>query len=160
VGTFKLADEKQTVATFPSTYDTTSKSVFGVEAEWRSGLGFAVGGEYFTYKNDLVATGATVPNAQQKVYALMLNGKYYFHAAGRFYPFVGVGVGQAKASYSGGLTGNASGLAYQGLAGFEIRFKPVGVYVQYKYLASDVGDSGRDVKVGGSGILGGIRISF
>ena len=160
VGTFKLADEKQTVATFPSTYDTTSKSVFGVEAEWRSGLGFAVGGEYFTYKNDLVAMGATVPNAQQKVYALMLNGKYYFYATDWLYPFVGVGVGQANASYSGGLTGTASGLAYQGLAGFEIRFKPVGVYVQYKYLASDVGESGREVKVGGSGILAGIRISF
>jgi hypothetical protein len=32
--------------------------------------------------------------------------------------------------------------------------------VQYKYLAADVGDSGREVKVGGSGILGGISISF
>jgi len=159
-GTFKLANESQIVAGFPSTYDTTSKSVFGVEAEWRSGSGFAVGGEFFTYKNDLVATGATVPNAQQKVYAVMLNGKYYFHAADWLYPFVGVGVGQANASYSGGLTGNASGLAYQGLAGLEIRFKPVGVYVQYKYLASEVGDSGREVKVGGSGVLAGFSLSF
>jgi opacity protein-like surface antigen len=158
-GTFKLADERQTVAGFPSTYDTTSKSVFGIEAEWRSSSGFAVGGEYFTYKNDLVST-ATIPNAQQKVYAIMLNGKYYFRAADWLYPFVGAGIGQANASYSGGLTGNSSGLAYQGLAGVEIRFKPVGIYVQYKYLASETGESGRDVKVGGSGVLGGISISF
>jgi opacity protein-like surface antigen len=158
-GTFKLADETQTVAGFPSTYDTTSQSVFGVEAEWRGSSGFAVGGEYFTYKNDLVTT-ATVPSAQQKVYAIMLNGKYYFRAANWLYPFVGVGIGQANASYSGGLTGNATGLAYQGMAGAEIRFKPVGIYLQYKYLASDTGDSGREVKVGGSGVLGGISISF
>jgi hypothetical protein len=158
-GTFKLADERQTVAGFPSTYDTTSQSVFGVEAEWRGSSGFAVGGEYFTYKNDLVTT-ATIPNAQQKVYAIMLNGKYYFRAANWLYPFVGAGLGQANASYSGGLTGNASGLAYQGFAGAEIRFKPVGIYLQYKYLASDTGDSGREVKVGGSGVLGGISISF
>ena len=158
-GTFKLANENQAVAGFPSTYDTTSKSVFGVEAEWRGKSGFAVGGEFFTYKNDLVFTAA-VPNAQQKVYAIMLNGKYYIHAADWIYPFMGVGVGQANASYSGGLTGNASGLAYQGLAGVEFRFKSVGLYVQYKYLASEVGDTGREVKVGGSGVLAGVSISF
>jgi opacity protein-like surface antigen len=158
-GTFKLADERQAVAGFPSTYDTTSSSVFGIEAEWRSASGFAVGGEYFTYKNDLVS-GATNPNAEQKVYAVMLNGKYYFQAADWFYPFVGVGVGQANASYSGGFTGNSSGFAYQGLAGAEIRFKSVGLYAQYKYLASEVGDSGRKVKVDGSGVLAGISISF
>jgi opacity protein-like surface antigen len=158
-GTFKLADERQKVAGFPSTYDTTSKSVFGIEAEWRSSSGFAVGGEYFTYKNDLVST-ATNPDAQQRVYAVMLNGKYYFRAADWFYPFVGIGVGQANASYSGGFTGNSSGFAYQGLAGMEIRFKPVGIYVQYKYLGSEVGESGREVKVNGSGVLGGISISF
>jgi opacity protein-like surface antigen len=158
-GTFKLANESQTVAGFPSTYDTTSSSVFSIEAEWRSASGFAVGGEYFTYKNDLVST-ATNPNAEQKVYAVMLNGKYYFQAADWFYPFVGVGVGQANASYSGGFTGNSSGFAYQGLAGAEIRFKSVGLSAQYKYLASEVGDSGRKVKVDGSGVLAGISISF
>jgi hypothetical protein len=159
LGTFKLADENQVVAGLASTYDTSSKSVFGVEAEWRSASGFAVGGEFFSYKNDLVTTGMN-PNAEQRVYAVMLNGKYYLRAADWFYPFVGVGVGQANASYSGGLTGTASGLAYQGLAGVEFRFKPVGLYVQYKKLASEVGETGREIKVGGSGVLAGISISF
>jgi opacity protein-like surface antigen len=90
----------------------------------------------------------------------MVNGKYYFHAADWLHPFVGVGVGHATASYSGGLTGNASGLAYQGMAGAEIRFKSVGLYLQYKYLASETGDKGREVKVGGSGFLGGLSIRF
>ena len=158
-GTFKLANGNQTVAGLPSTYDTTSKSVFGIEAEWRSGAGFSVGGEVFSYKNDLVSTAAN-PNAQQEVLAFMVNGKYYFRAASWFYPFVGAGVGVAKATYSGGLSGDASGLAYQGLAGMEFRFKPIGVYVQYKNLSAKTGDSGNEVKVGGSGFLAGISISF
>jgi opacity protein-like surface antigen len=158
-GTFKLANGDQVLAGLPSTYDTTSKSVFGVEAEWRSRAGFAVGGEVFSYQNDLVSTGA-IPIAQQEVLAFMVNGKYYFRAASWFYPFVGAGVGQANASYSGGLTGKATGLAYQGLAGMELRFKPVGLYVQYKNLAAKVGDTGNEVKVGGSGILAGLSISF
>ena len=158
-GTFKMANGNQQVAGLPSTYDTTSKSVFSIEAEWRSGTGFSAGGEVFSYKNDLVTTGAN-PNAQQEVLAVMANGKYYFRAASWFYPFVGAGVGLASASYSGGLAGSASGLAYQGLAGMEFRFKPVGVYLQYKNLSAKTGDSGKEVKVGGSGILAGISISF
>ncbi len=158
-GTFKLANGDQVVAGLPSTYDTSSKSVFGIEAEWRFGSGFAVGGEIFSYKNDLVTTGAN-PNAQQEVLAFMANGKYYFRAASWLYPFVGAGVGLASASYSGGLSGSATGLAYQGLAGMEFRFKPVGVYLQYKNLSAKTGDSGKEVKVGGSGFLAGISISF
>jgi opacity protein-like surface antigen len=158
-GTFKLANENQVVAGLSSTYDTTSKSAFGIEAEWRSGAGFAVGGEVFSYKNALVTTGA-IPNAEQKVLAIMLNGKYYFRAASWFHPFVGVGIGAAEATYSGGLTGSATGLAYQGLAGMEFRFKPVGLYLQYKYLSSKTGDAGKEVKIGGSGFLAGVSISF
>jgi opacity protein-like surface antigen len=158
-GSFKLADERQTVAGLGSSYDTTSKSVFGVEAEWRGKSGFAMGAEYFSYKNDLVTTGAN-PSAQQKLRAIMVNGKYYFRGADWFYPFVGAGVGLARASYGGGLSGDADGLAYQGLVGMEFRFKPVGLSVQYKYFSSKTGDDGREVKVGGSGILAGVSISF
>ena len=158
-GTFKMANGDQVVAGLQSTYDTTSSSVYGFEAEWRHKAGFAVGGEVFSYKNDLVTTGAN-PNAQQDVLAFMVNGKYYFRAASWFYPFVGAGIGAARATYSGGLTGDATGLAYQGLAGMEFRFKPVGLYLQYKYLSSKTGDTGKEVKVGGSGILAGVSISF
>ena len=90
----------------------------------------------------------------------MVNGKVYFRLANSFYPFVGAGVGLAKASYSGGLTGNATGLAFQGTAGMEFRFNRVGVNVQYKYLDSTTGDNGKEVKVGGSGILAGVSIVF
>lgn len=159
VGTFKMTDGNQVVAGLASTYDTTSKSVFGVEAEWRNKTGVAVGGEVLHYENDLVSPG-TIPNAQQEVFAFMVNGKVYFRLANSFYPFVGAGVGLAKASYSGGLTGNATGLAFQGMAGMEFRFNRIGVNVQFKYLDSTTGDNGKEVKVGGSGILAGVSIVF
>jgi opacity protein-like surface antigen len=158
-GSFKLSKENQTVAGLASTYDTTSDSVFSIEAEWRGRSGVAWGLEYFSYKNDLVTSG-TMPDAEQRVYAVMLNGKYYFRAADWLYPFAGVGIGKATASYSGGLTGHASGFAYQGLAGAELRFGSIGIYAQYKYFGSQVGGNGNDVKVNGSGVLGGISISF
>jgi len=156
-GAFKLANANQTVAGSASTFDTASKPAVGIETEWRNKAGFAVGGEVFYYKNDLVATGVV---AKQQVVALMLNGKYYVPVADWFHPFVGVGVGYADAVYSGDLKGTAGGAAYQGLAGMELRFGGVGLLVQYKYLASTTGKTGTDVKVGGGGVLAGVSIAF
>jgi opacity protein-like surface antigen len=158
-GAFKLANANQKVAGDDSIFDTTSKPAAGIEAEFRNRAGFAVGGEVFYYKNDLVAL-TTGLSAKQQVVALMVNGKYYLRVADWFHPFVGVGVGFADAVYSGGLTGTAGGAAFQGLAGMEFRFDPVGLVVQYKYLASTTGKSGSDVKIGGSGVLAGISIAF
>jgi len=152
-----MSNGNQMVAGLASTYDTTSKPVFGLEAEFRNKRGFAVGGEVFYYKNDLVAAGAI---SQQQVVAIMANGKYYFRAADWFYPFAGAGVGFADALYGGGLKGTQGGTAYQGLVGMEFRFGSVGLQVQYKHLASTTGKSGKDVKVGGSGVLAGVSIIF
>jgi opacity protein-like surface antigen len=156
-GTFKMANSDQTVAGTPNTvFDKTSSPVFGLEAEWRSKEGFAAGAEVFYYLNDV-----TSANSQQQVVAIMANGKYYFHAADWFYPFVGGGIGFATATYTGGsLQGNAGGLAYQGLAGMDFRFGSFGVHLQYKYLAATTGKSPNQVKVGGGGVLAGVSISF
>ncbi len=156
-GAFKLANANQTVAGLASTYDTASKPAVGIEAEWRNRTGFAVGGEIFYYKNDLVAAGAI---SQQQVVAIMANGKYYFRAADWFYPFAGAGVGFADTLYGGGLKGTQGGTAYQGLVGMEFRFGSVGLQVQYKHLAATTGKSGSDVKVGGSGVLAGVSFIF
>ena len=156
-GAFKLANPDQTVAGLASTFDTTSKPALGIEMEWRHRAGFAVGGEVFYYKNDLVATGVI---AKQQVVALMANAKYYLRVADWFHPFVGVGVGYADALYSGDLKGTAGGAAFQGMAGMEFRFDQVGVLLQYKHLAATTGQSGSDVKIGGSGVLAGVSIAF
>lgn len=159
-GTFKMANSSQIVGGLPTTYDTTSKSVLGIEAEWRSRSGLAVGGEVFNYKNDLAANGTTL-TGQQAVLGLMLNGKYYFRAADWFYPFVGAGLGVTNAKYSGNLTGKASGPGYQGLAGMEFRFDDVGLYLQYRYLVSTTDDgAGEKVKIGGQGLFAGLSVTF
>ena len=159
-GSFKMAKGNQVVGGLPSTYDTASKPVFGMEIEWRSRAGLALGGEVFYYKNDLIPTGTTFAG-QQEVYATMLNAKYYFRAADWFYPYVGAGIGYAGSVYGGDLAGKASGPAYQGLAGMEFRFKDVGLYAQFKYLAATTDDgTGEKVKVGGSGVLAGVSILF
>ena len=156
-GAFKLANANQTVAGLASTFDTKSKPAVGIEAELRHRAGFALGGEVFYYKNDLVATGVI---AKQQVVALMLNAKYYVPVTDWFHPFVGVGAGAADAIYSGDLKGTAGGPAFQGMAGMEFRFGGVGLLVQYKYLASTSGKTGSDVKIGGSGVQAGLSIAF
>ena len=42
----------------------------------------------------------------------------------------------------------------------EFRFEQVGLHVQYKYLAATTGGTGKQVKVGGGGILAGVSITF
>ncbi len=164
-GSFKLAEGDQSVGGTPSTFDTTSKPAAGIEIEWRSRSGLAVGGEVFYYKNEFVPS-ATAATAEQEVYAAMLNGKYYFRAADWFYPYVGAGVGLASTSYGGSLSGAASGPAFQGFAGAEFRFNRVGLHLQFKYLSATtegkLATTGatEKVKVGGSGVLAGVSFIF
>ncbi len=159
-GRFKLAEPQQLLGVFPSTFEAASKPVYGLEIEWRGSSGFAAGGEIFYFKNNLVIDGTPLIG-QQEAAAFMLNAKYYLHAADWFYPYVGAGGGFASAKLSGDISGKASGPAYQGLAGIELRFGHVGLNVQYKYFSSTVEDpSGAKVKVGGKGAIGGLSIIF
>src|SRR6266446_3495263 len=66
-GAFKMSNGNQMVAGVASTFDPTSKPVIGLEAELRNKAGFALGGEVFYYKNDLVATGTGAISQQQVV---------------------------------------------------------------------------------------------
>jgi opacity protein-like surface antigen len=159
-GTFKMAEPKQVAGGVPITFKAASRPVAGIEVEGRSESGFAAGSEIFYYKNDVVLDGTTL-SGQQEAAAIMVNAKYYFRAANWFYPYVGAGVGSAAARYGGDLTGKASGMAFQGLAGIELRFGNVGLNVQYKYLSSTIEDDvGVKVKVSGKGVLGGLSIIF
>lgn len=130
--------------------------------EWRSRNGLAVGSEVLYYKNKVTAIVAgTTRTAEQTVLSFFLNGKYYLQVSDWFYPFAGVGIGGAGSSYSGDLTGKASGLAYQGMAGAEFRFGNVGLYLEYKALASTTDDGANEkVKVGGKGAFAGLSVIF
>jgi opacity protein-like surface antigen len=165
-GGFKMAEGEQTVGGAASTFETASKPAAGVEIEWRSRSGLALGGEVFYYKNKLATIPPLVSTAEQEVYAAMLNGKYYFRAADWFYPYVGAGAGWAAASYAGDLAGTAAGPAFQGLAGAEFRFDGIGLHLQLKYLSATtegkLATTGatEKVKIGGAGVLAGISFIF
>jgi opacity protein-like surface antigen len=158
-GSFKLANANQVIGGLASTFDASSKPVGSVELEFRHESGFAIGGEAFYYKNDLTAPGIS---AQQVVTAGMLNAKYYFEIANWLYPFVGAGAGYAGASFSGDLTGKATGAAFQGMAGLDMRITSgFGIYVEYKHLTSTVSDNtSQKIKLGGSGVLAGVSLAF
>src|SRR5712691_10116521 len=159
-GRFKLAEPQQLLGVFPSTFEAASKPVYGFEIEWRGSSGFAAGGELFYYRNKLSVNGTPL-TVQQEVGAFMVNAKYYLRAASWLYPYVGAGAGYAAGRFSGDVTGTASGPAYQGVAGIELRFGHVGLNVQYKSFSSTIQDaSGEKVKVGGKGAIGGLSIIF
>jgi opacity protein-like surface antigen len=91
----------------------------------------------------------------------LANAKKYFEITGLLYPYVGAGLGVATNSFSGDLTGSASGPAYQAMAGVEFRLKNIGVYTELKYLSSSTEDSaGAKTKIGGTGKNLGLGISF
>ena len=159
-GRFKLAEPQQVLGGFPSTFEAASKPVYGFEIEWRGSSGFATGGELFYYRNKLSLDGTPL-TGQQEVGAFLVNAKYYLRAASWLYPYLGVGAGYAAGRLTGDITGKASGPAYQGVAGIELRFGHVGLNVQYKSFSSTVEDaSGAKVKVGGKGAIGGLSIIF
>src|SRR5262249_8893671 len=155
VGNFKLDSVRQAIGTDELIYDAKSKSVYGIDVEWRSASGFAAGGELFSYKNKVVSASALA--GEQETVVFMVNGKYYWRAASWFYPYAGAGIGAAATNFTGDFTGNSTGLAYQALAGVEFRFGHVGLYLQYKYLSANTKTHFEDedvdvtLKVGGKG---------
>jgi opacity protein-like surface antigen len=157
-GSFTLSKSSQVLGGLSSTYDAASKSVLSAQAEWRDPTGLALGGEIFTYSND-IATSSSSTDAQQSALIFLANSKYYFRSPGTIRPFVGAGLGYASATYSGNLTGSATGLAYQGVAGAELRFNRMFLHLQYKYLASTIG-SAESISLGGSGLLIGAGFAF
>ena len=160
-GAFKLSTPNQSVGGLPSTYDKSSKPVGAVEIEYRDPIGWALGGEALYYKNDFTPDGTSL-KGEQAVLSTTFNAKYYMEATSWLYPFVGVGLGYAGATFSGDFTGKASSWAFQGMAGADIRFSDsVGLYLEYKYLSAPVRDSNKqEIKAGGTGIFAGLSIQF
>jgi outer membrane protein W len=160
-GAFKLSTTSQTIGGLLTAYDKNSKPVGGFETELRHASGFAVGLEALYYKNDHTAPGTTL-TGDQTVLSATLNGKYYFGGdSGVFHPYLGAGAGFAVAKFGGDLTGKSSGPAYQGMAGLDLRYESVGLYLEYKYLSSTTQDSSNQkIKVGGSGFLAGVSFAF
>jgi opacity protein-like surface antigen len=159
-GRFNMSDRIQVVGGLQSEFDSKASGVLGAELEWRERSGFAFGGELYRYTNKIVAVG-TILEGEMEAVAFMANAKKYFEITGLLYPYVGAGLGVAANSFSGDVTGSASGPAYQAMAGIEFRMKNIGVYTELKYFFSNTKDSANDTtKIGGKGMNLGLGISF
>ena len=159
-GRYDMSDRSQVVGGLPSEFDAKASGVLGVELEWRDRGGFAFGGELFRYTNKIVAVGTSL-SGEMEVVVLLANAKKYFEISGVLYPYVGAGLGIATSSFSGDITGSASGPAYQAMAGIEFRSKNIGLYTELKYLSSSTEDSSNaKIKIGGNGKNLGLGVSF
>jgi opacity protein-like surface antigen len=159
-GSFEMSDRSQVVGGLQSQFDSSADGVIGAELEWRDRSGFAFGGELYRFTNNIVAVGTSL-TGEMEVVAFLANAKKYFEITGFLYPYVGAGLGVASSSFSGDLTGNASGPAYQAMAGIEFRSKNIGLYTELKYLSSKTEDSANaKIKIGGTGKNLGLGVSF
>jgi hypothetical protein len=156
-GSLKLSDRDQ--PDLGITYDDETPGVFGAEFEFRQASGLAIGGELLLYSVDW--TGPFGTSGTTDIAVGLLNLKMYLNAAGSVRPYFGGGVGVAATTFSGDVTGDSSGVAYQAVAGVEFRYQKVGLLAEYKYLSADTEDEeGVEVNVGGHGPFVGLSIQF
>ncbi|UCH53675.1 MAG: outer membrane beta-barrel protein [Pseudomonadota bacterium] len=165
LGSVKLNEPNQNIltstVTVPVSFDDKSKSPFGLEVEWRMTNGFALGGELVSYSNKLTAVGTSL-QSDMDVTAVLFNAKKYFAASSLFYPFIGAGIGGAATDFSGSaISGNTSGLAFQGMAGVEMRWRQLGLYAEYKALSAKTeDDAGNKVNASVRGVFLGASVAF
>jgi hypothetical protein len=158
-GSYRMSEQSQSLLGSTIQFDDKSTGVAGVELEWRFQNGFALAGELYQFSNKIDA--GTITETKMDVQIFTANLKRYFAIANFFYPYVGVGVGDSIASFSGFVNGDTAGFAYQGMAGIEFRIKNVGIYTELKRVYSTTKESsGEMIKVGGTGKSVGLGISF
>ena len=153
--------ELTTGSMYRFTYEPDAGGVAGIEFEYYFAPGLSVGGEYFRFRNSFVATnGVNTTFGDHSVDTLLFNFKKYFEPTPMFRPFVGAGLGVATDSLNGDWEGGGLSYAYQLVAGAELRWKYIGLYLEYKRLSVS---SDSDVTVGdvsGSGVLTGLKVAF
>jgi opacity protein-like surface antigen len=165
-GSVSLTNRNQSIhttsgASVPTEFDSKASGPFGLEGEWRLDDGYALGVEYLRYSNDLSASG-TGSTGTMDVTGLMLNGKKYFAPGGIYHPYLGAGVGAARANFSGAaLSGDTSNYALQAMGGLEMRWKQYGIYTELKeFSAKTKDDAGNTVDVSSRGVFVGISAMF
>lgn len=158
-GSVKLSSHSQTIQTttgaVPSEFDSKVSSVFGIEGEWRMDDGIALGIELIRYSSKLTATGTGLTSTMD-VAGELFNGKKYFTTSGYYHPYLGIGVGVARADFSGSaITGSTAGVAYQTMGGIEFRWRQVGVYTELKVFSAKT-----KVDAGSRGLYVGASVLF
>ena len=158
-GDYTLSEGTQRWLGFSTQVKTKASSVFAVGGEYELENGFAIAPEILLFKTTWTQSNGAVGSFNATV--VTLNGKMYLASGDTFRPFIGAGVGAAATSFSGDITGNSGGAAFQLFAGAELRFNQVGLYLEYKTVSAETEDDNSNViDVSGKGAFAGIGIRF
>jgi len=160
MGNLAVAQAGQTVASVPMVLAGNAKGVLGLEAEYRTAAGMALGVEILNYRMDYTQlSGASGGAVDATSY---LGSLRYYLQLGRFAPFAGFLLGSTQADFSGALQGTVSGPTFGGALGLEWQFLDrAALAVEYRGLyASLKSKNGEKVDLGTGGTLLGLRYWF
>jgi len=163
-GGFRLSNSTQDIGGASRDFADTG-AAYGIEAEWRADDGLALGLELFRYSEDYTTSGSAI-SGNMTVTGFFFNGRKYFRTSSPAQPFLGIGVGQATADFSGdsgGLTGSIEDLALQVSLGLVYRWQRLGVVAELKNLRSEIQyGQGNQAKVdpSGIGLFAGVDVQF
>lgn len=159
-GSFKLADESQTVASLARRFDGSSSSVYALEGEWFLQPGASLGLEVMGYSNEFTTPGGAGPGEVDTT-VVLLNVKRYFRPGGTWQPYWGIGLGGVATEFTGSLIGNTTGPAVQAAAGMQWRGQRFALRAEYKYLSAETeDDAGETLDVSGGGFFLGAGFYF
>lgn len=158
-GGYTLAEANQQWLGLSTQVKTKASGVFALSGEYDFGNGFALEPEVLVFKTTWVQSNGNSGDFSAAV--VTMNGKMYLTDSDTFRPFVGAGIGTAATSFSGGITGNTSGVALQLFAGVEMRFDRISLRLEYKtVLAETEDDNSNVVDITGKGAFAGIGVHF
>lgn len=158
-GGYTLSEANQRWLNVSTQVKTKASSVFALSGELELGNSFALEPEVLLFKTTWVQSNGNAGDVSAAV--VMMNGKMYLADSDTFRPFVGAGIGAAATSFSGGITGNTSGAAFQLFAGVEMRFDQVSLRLEYKAVSAETEDDNSNVvDISGKGAFAGIGIHF
>lgn len=165
LGSFKLAEESQSILSATRTFDTSASSVFALEGEWFMRPDTSFGLEVVSYSSDYSTPSNPTGAGAADTTAVLFNAKRYFVPGSVWQPNLGLGVGAATVDFSatgaGGITGSTGGLALQVVAGVQWRRDRLALRAEYKYLNVDTeDDSNQKVDMSGSGFFLGAGFYF
>jgi len=156
-GSFKLADDAQTLLGNPFTFDDASSSMYALEVEWFVQPGTSLGIEVMGFSSDYT----TVGTGEVDTTAALLNVKRYFRPGGAWQPYAGIGFGGVATDLTGSITGNSSGPAVQVAVGLQWRGARFAARAEYKYLSAETeDDAGETLDVSGGGFFLGLGFYF
>ena len=160
-GVYTLSEDTQFIVGADRSFDESVSTPLSVEVYYQYDSGLTLGGELLSFTANFTTVGMSDTH-DVDVLMLMGNVKKYYRNWSSFQPYIGAGIGLVTTDISGPtVTGDASGLAYQAMGGFEYRINNVGFFGEVKFINAEAEDSTSEkIDVSGLGLFAGVVFHF